>query len=221
MPILESLISVVAPHSCLVCSTEGRLICRWCAVEAFSLLPSRCYNCKKLTDNSSVCTTCRRKSPLKHVWIRTEYSLVAKDLIYEYKFNHARSAAGLIANYMGEALPYTTDVIVTSVPTATSRVRQRGFDHSRLLAKELAKQKGLKYDYLLARMGQLKQVGTKRATRQKQAENSFRATTNLTGARILLIDDVTTTGATLEQAAKALKKAGAKSVNALVFAQTM
>lgn len=222
MFILERIINTVAPHQCLVCGDEGKLLCAWCVPDAAAPLPSRCYKCKELTSDSAVCKKCRWHSPLKHVWVRTQYRHVAKQLIWRLKFNRSPAAAEPIANLMTEALPWLSpDTIVVHVPTATSRRRQRGYDHSELIAKGLARQLCLKYGTLLTRSGQTRQVGAKRDTRIKQLQNAFRAEKSylIKGSSILLVDDIVTTGSTIEAAARVLKKSGAKSVNAAVFAQ--
>ncbi len=220
MSVIERLVSLVAPHHCFICGQTGDLLCVWCRLDAFELLPSRCYSCYSATENSAVCQKCRHVSPLKHVWIRTEYEGAAKKLVQVYKFEQARSAALLLAQFMKEAMPYFShDVLLIPIPTATSRIRQRGFDHAQLIAKSLNKNSGLQCSRALKRIGQAKQVGQRRAQRKAQLAGAFYATTSLAGKHVLLIDDVVTTGASLEAAARVCRRAGAKTVDALVFAQ--
>lgn len=222
MQITERLISLVAPHNCLQCDKEGSLLCEWCVPDAIAVLPERCYRCKKASVDSSVCQSCRRVSKLRHVWVRTNYEIIAKDLIYKLKFERAQAAASSIAMLMDETLPWLSpDTLVVHVPTASSRYRLRGYDQARLLAQEIARNSNLRHLSLLARVGQSRQVGAKRDIRLKQLENAFRPRHEylIKGASILLVDDIVTSGGTLEVAAKMLKKAGAKSVDAIVFAQ--
>ncbi|MES2971717.1 MAG: phosphoribosyltransferase family protein [Patescibacteria group bacterium] len=222
MPLLDVLLSTLAPHHCIVCGAEGRLVCAWCAPDAFPELPSRCYRCQKLSSDSAVCNTCRKQTALRHVWIRTDYSVAAKELLRLYKFERTRAAANIIAHAMEEMLPYLSDdIIVIAVPTATSRVRQRGYDHAALLARAIAGKRKLLWVPALANLAQTRQVGANRQKRLEQLEDNFLVTKPeiIKGSHILLIDDVLTTGATLETAAKALKQAGAKTVDALIFAQ--
>ena len=122
---------------------------------------------------------------------------------------------------MHEALPYfAADILIVPVPTATSRVRSRGYDHAKLLAKELAGAAQLKHESLLLRLCQTRQAGAKRQTRIQQLEGAFGLKKqDIKGKHVLLVDDVVTTGATLEEAAKVLKQAGAKTIDAVVFAQ--
>lgn len=219
MTVLDKLISIVAPHLCIVCRREGGLICLWCQNDAFPSLPTRCYRCHKQTEDNAVCQSCSHLSPLKHVWIRTDYNQLAKQLIQKYKFLHARAGAVDIAKLMAQDLPYFEDTIVVPLPTATKRVRQRGFDHTKLLAQHLARILSVESSPLLIRLGNSQQVGTKRTQRIKQVQGAFLATGKVFGKKILLVDDVTTTGASIEEAARMLKRAGACQIDAAVFAQ--
>lgn len=222
MPFLDIFFSVIAPHACLVCQKEGKLLCDWCSVDAFGPIPSRCYHCKRLTQDFATCPSCRRRAPLKHVWIKTQYLGVPKQLLHSFKFERAHSGAPLIAKAMAEVLPYLpANTIIVPVPTATSRVRQRGYDQAVLLAHDVAKQTGLKMELALARLTQSRQVGADRKKRLGQLEAAFYVAKphKIKRADILLIDDVITTGATLETVAQELKHAGAKSICALTFAQ--
>lgn len=217
---LDGLMSLIAPHSCLKCSYEGAVVCEWCLPDIAPALPQRCYSCKAQTDNSSVCAGCHRNSRLKHVWVRTGYDSFAKQLVHDFKFGRKQAATTPIAYAMKEALPFLpVNTKVTHIPTANKRVRQRGYDHAELLAKALAMQSGLRFCPLLYRIGQTRQVGASRKGRLKQLEGAFQPNKNVDASPILLVDDLVTTGGTLEAAARCLKQAGAKEINAIVFAQ--
>ena len=109
------------------------------------------------------------------------------------------------------------------LPTATSRVRQRGFGHSELLAKTIAANLKLEYSSGLRRLGQSRQLGARREDRLIQLANSFAVKNpkRVAGRKILLVDDVLTTGGSLISAAKTLKAAGTQQVTALVFAKRL
>lgn len=222
MLLLEKVFGILAPHECLNCGREGALLCAWCRADVITLLPSRCYRCHKLTEDRQVCDKCRRGTVLKHVWVAADYDGVIKELIHHFKFERAKGTAVVLADILDEATPYfSPETIVSYVPTATSRVRQRGYDQAAELAKAFASKRELKVMPLLYRQGQARQVGADRKERLKQLAHAFRPRNEklITGASIILIDDIVTTGATLEAASKILKKAGAKTVNALVVAQ--
>lgn len=218
---LERLISVVAPHTCLSCGKEDTILCENCAETYLSALPSRCYRCHIATSQFAVCPKCRRSVAPKHVWIATEYSGVAKDLIHCFKFERAREAHKPIAKLLDQRLPLLPkDTVVTYLPTTPSRVRVRGYDQSRLIAKEFAYRRGLLCDDLLIRVASTRQVGAGRQTRFDQLREAFEAKhpEKAQGQRVLLIDDVLTTGASIESASLVLKDSGAAVIDVAVFA---
>lgn len=218
---LEKIIGAIAPHICLVCESEGRLLCSWCAPDAVKVIPSRCYRCSASTQDDAVCKKCRTNTVLRYVWVASVYEGTAKQLIRKLKFERAKAAAKLIAEYIHQNTPnLPPETLVTYVPTANRRVRLRGYDQSKLVAQRLARLRRLKCAPLLVRHGHSRQVRSSRTARAKQAAENYTAKhETIPYQTVLLIDDILTTGATIEAAAKVLRKAGVKHVNAAVFAQ--
>ncbi len=222
--IFDRLLNLIAPYSCLVCENEGNLLCDTCAMEEFSPLPDRCYRCFKQTPDSQVCKSCKYRTNLKYVWVASEYNALTKQLVHKLKFEHSPAAADIIAAILDRLLPYFgPDTLITHVPTSPVRVRHRGFDHAKLIAKALAERRKLPYASVLARSGNTRQVGAKRDQRVQQLKGEFRVVEPriVQNTHVVLIDDVTTTGATLEEAGRTIHLAGAKSVNAAAFAQKL
>ena len=224
MSILERAIGVIAPLECLSCGLEGNALCEDCQTRLSAYGP-RCYLCGALSEGSKTCERCYRMSGLRYVWVATEYQGLAKQLIRNYKFGHQRAAAGALAGRMIATMQTYGQIpekyIVVGVPTASRRLRQRGFDHASELARRVAMRLNLPWVEVLGRLGQTQQVGTNRAQRARQLEGQFwlRRPRLVEGCCILLVDDVVTTGATLRQAAKVLRVGGAKSVDGLVFSK--
>jgi ComF family protein len=155
------------------------------------------------------------------VYVATVYDGPAKDMVWQLKFQGAQTAAQIMARQMTRVLVKDEPACVVPVPTATGRVRRRGYDQARLLARQLARRGHLPYVEVLKRQGQAHQVGANREQRLWQLQTAFRAC-NLSavrGRRLILVDDVVTTGATLEAAAAVLRAAGARRVDAVTFAQ--
>jgi ComF family protein len=151
-----------------------------------------------------------------------DYDGVVKRLIRVYKFERVRAAYASLAAAMRDTLPHSGEpLVVVHIPTASTHARQRGYDHARLLGREVARLQGWRHLDALRRRHNLRQVGASRAKRQRQAEDAFelRTARGLAGARVLLIDDVTTSGATLTAAARILKQAGAACIDAVVVAK--
>ena len=202
----------------------GVILCESCMAVSINAPPSRCYRCHKLTKQSQVCQTCRRATGIQHVWIASEYHDISKQIIQALKFERVQAGAAPIAGCIDKIMPVLpSETIVVHIPTANSRVRRRGYDQAKLIAKNLAASRQWRHETLLLRRGSLRQVGSSRKQRFQHQQKAFIAIKpqNIKGAHILLIDDVTTTGATLESAAKALRAAGAKIVDVAVFAQAV
>ena len=220
MNILELAISFIAPHNCIVCSRTGNMLCEACTQSSLKFQPSRCYRCHKATLQHKTCQSCMRQTSLSRVWVAASYDKTSQKLIYKLKFDRAGTASHDIANILAEQLPLLpTDVVVTHLPTVPARIRIRGYDQAQLIAKRLAKNKRLRYQPFLSRIKNTRQVGASRKNRFQQLEGAFSAKNSVKGKHILLVDDVLTTGASLESAAKTLKKAGAARVEAAIFAQ--
>lgn len=114
-----------------------------------------------------------------------------------------------------ETLPdLPPDTVVVPIPTITAHVRQRGYDHTLLMARYIAKRRQLQVEPLLRRVDSSVQHRANRQQRLLQARGAFEATkSSLDASRpYLIIDDVVTTGATVHYAAQALRKAGARHV---------
>lgn len=108
---------------------------------------------------------------------------------------------------------FPSNVIVVPVPTIPSHIRQRGYDHTALIARRFAKVKSLPYQKLIERVSYTKQRGASRKQRFEQASQAFTVKKRLSEDSVyLLIDDVITTGATAQYAAEALLAAGASEV---------
>lgn len=222
MRLIENIIDLIAPLHCLICDAEGLVICEPCLAAELIYLPSCCFHCAKITTNFNVCDRCSKKSSLKTVWCVTEYNSLARSVVKAYKYDAARGARLTIVREMLKVLP-ANNFLVTCVPTASNRIRQRGFDHCLIIAKEIARQKRLNYCTLLYRNSFVHQVGSNKEERLNQTKNLFyvKNPRNVKNQSILLIDDVATTGATMQNAARVLKLAGAKEVYGLVFAKNL
>ena len=152
-----------------------------------------------------------------------KYEGLGGELAVKLKFSDKTHLAPYMAKLMklaGEGLLLKTDVIAP-IPLHYSRKLRRKYNQAALLAQNIAKLSGLQYEpFLLKRTRNTKKQTTlQKSQRKKNMEGAFIVTKNIEGRRILLIDDVMTTGATINSAACALKDTGAKKVYGLVFAR--
>lgn len=195
--------------------------------------PPKCMFCGKLLMEGTtfLCEACSapvpRPDPLPLPGTGScrapfRYEGTAKAAVRRYKFNGCRCYAGGMALHMSRLLRDNRPDLITWVPVSGLRRLERGYDQSELLAKELSALSGIPYSRLLNRRHTARQstVKSKEARRSNVAGAfSLREPAELSGKRILLLDDICTTGSTLGEAAKVLRKAGAE-VDCLAFALT-
>jgi len=158
---------------------------------------------------------CRRhRLPYQKAWFVGERNGALQRVIGNFKFNNAKAAAITLADLIDQTLPdLPRDVIVVPVPTVSSHIRERGYDHALLIAKAFAKSRKLKVESTLSRLTSTKQRSAGKTVRRQQARHAFELQRPVDDtATYLLIDDVFTTGATIEYAARLLQAAGAKKI---------
>lgn len=220
--IIERLLATWAPHTCLQCGRDGFVLCPDCRRQLPGVAAA-CYRCQRVA-GFRTCHDCRGTTPLVAVAALTAYRGAGKELVGRLKFQYARTAADEMAELMAARFASVLAVPGTAlvpVPTASRRVRQRGYDQAVLLARALAKRSPARCELALVRHGQSQQHGASRRARVSGAGRHYtlRRSTRLFGRPVILIDDVLTTGATFESAATALNDAGASRITALAFAR--
>jgi ComF family protein len=146
------------------------------------------------------------------------YEGVGRELVARLKYRNARAAAGFLADSMAALVDPLDIDVVTWVPTTAARRRRRGFDQARLLARLIARRLDRPLRPFLVRAPGPAQTGRARVARRQGPE--FTGRTGARGARVLLVDDVVTTGATMTSAARALRASGAARVHGLAAART-
>ncbi len=154
---------------------------------------------------------------------------VAKRMVHDLKYRDRLDLASLMAGFMLRAGRdfFDTDPLLAAVPLHRHRLLQRRFNQSGVLVQKLAEKTGLGHEpHLLLRTRKtLQQVGLDIKARKKNVQGAFSVSghlkAQLNGRSIVLIDDVLTTGATVEACSKVLKRAGASSVDVLTFARVL
>jgi ComF family protein len=215
MLFLDWLTTLYAPDACLQCQKEGSLLC----IDCYPAVPTPqglCYRCRRQVD-AAVCPDCVVVTGLTSVQAAAGYHGLARQLVAALKFAGNQSAASIIASIMGDRLSLPAAKIV-SIPSTTAHARQRGYDQGELIAKRIARNQRLPYRAALGRLGSQHQLGAAQKTRRSQLQNSLYVRRSVVGQHIVLVDDVLTTGSSLEAAAKVLQRAGARRVDAVVFA---
>lgn len=213
----DKLLSIAAPHICCGCGKVGSVLCEHCIHDIISDPFGRCVVCLR-PSSGGICSDCRGSVPYASVWIGGWREGTVRRLIDDYKFERVQEADEICMTLLDGVLPLiSADTIITHVPTIRSHVRQRGYDHMERIAKKLAKRRKLDFIPLLSRKKEVAQRGSGRKARLSQQKGLFISTE--IDRPVLLVDDIYTTGATIDAASRALKDAGAPVVYVAVLAR--
>jgi ComF family protein len=191
----------------------GTLLCDNCKYDITSEPYSVCINClRPVASTQGICKDCN--VPYERAWCVADRRDQLQRLIGNYKFTNARSAYRPLADLLDSRLPeLPANTIIVPIPTVSSHIRQRGYDHMLLIARRLAKKRDLKLSTVLQRATSTKQRDASRSQRIAQAKAAFSCAQPLDKDAIyLIVDDVVTTGATMKYAAQRLLDAGARTV---------
>lgn len=209
---IDNMLSFIAPHHCCGCDKIGTLLCGNCKNNIITESNMVCIVCQKPTSGAWLCSIC--KAPFERAWVVGPRTGVLQRLVGLYKFERAKSAYKLLGDLLLDVLPeLPANTIIVPVPTVPGHIRERGYDHMLLIAKYIAKIRGLECKPLLYRKTNTKQRQTTARQRVAQAKQAFEVKGQLNAETpYLLLDDVLTTGATIKYASKTLRDAGAKHV---------
>lgn len=207
---------------------------------AHLLYPWKCVFCESVLKDTDICRECEEKLPYtvgdsamqKFPFIDKCVSpLYYKDKVrasvHRYKFGgcsaYSRRYAALMSDCVENNLDCRSIDVISWIPLSKKRLRQRGYDQARLLAEEIAAKTGLPCRQLLQKVKNNSAQSLTRDAKQRR-ENvagvyALDDGADVSSLRILLVDDVVTTGATMSEAARILRKAGAKSVFGVTLAR--
>ena len=175
-------------------------------------------------DEHDLCTVCRESlANFDSVYSFGSYEGTLRNLIHLLKYGRIETLADPLAKLLVRALPLDESFdLVMPMPVHWRKLWERGFNQAELISRPVANRYGIKLSGNLRRSRYTKpQAGLSETERRTNLKGSFavRRPDEIKGKKILLIDDVFTTGATLRAAAEALKAAGAARVSALTLAR--
>lgn len=190
-----------------------------------------CTVCNTETESGVFCPACRRSALLLEVMpgllnlngavMGYKYSGALKEMLHKLKFEGESKFLRPLAEeaaFLAQAYGESGFDMVVSVPTDAARRKQRGYDIPEAVFKNALAQHGVWQSDVLARIkATTPQYGLTPGERRSNVRGCFKVQGDVRGAKILLVDDILTTGSTLDEAAKILKQAGAKSVYALTL----
>ena len=218
------------PSNCFLCGQSvylGQLFCSHCN-DTLPYMHNSCLRCANPLSGTGglVCGKCQRDSPPVDRSISVfHYESPINHVIQQYKFHESLFLAKWLAEFLIEQVKREYDQLpslIVPVPLHPKRLKQRGFNQALELSKIISKKLAINHAPKLCR--RLKntspQAELPAQDRQKNLRGVFQTNENLDGEHIVLIDDVMTTGSTLNEIAKTLKKAGAVRVDAWVIART-
>ncbi len=232
---LGAIASLLYPPACTICSgmvAPGEYLCEECGAKAIRIAPPFCAKCSEPFEGAITSTfTCANCA---HRTIHFDAAVAAyrgrgivRRIIHDFKYGRQIHLRHLVGRWLCAALDDPRlrgrrfDVIIP-VPLHPTRKRERGFNQASLLAELLSAHISIQSRPLLERIRYTTtQTALDRAERMENLHNAFRLRKNMNvrGLRVLLIDDVLTTGSTLSECARVLKDAGVISVHAATAAR--
>ena len=231
MPLLvEKVLNLLFPARCPVCenpSDDHRTspVCRRCWSEIAPFRGRTCGICAHTVTAQyvTVCADCIKRPPrYTRATVYGSFDGALKAAIRAFKFTPAKRLLGPLSKFLVSIEIPPAD-IVTAVPLTRSRIKERGFNQSLLLARELARHTGIGFDPdLIEKIKHTEhQTRLRRSQRLIAPKGVFRCTRRIDGMRVIIVDDVITTGATVNECARALCKAGAAEVYPVALARTV
>lgn len=220
-----ALLTRMLPQDCFVCGTNAGacVLCPHCEAALPRLAAARCPVCAIDSPEGAVCGRCLASRPhYDAAHAAFPYAFPIRELVHAFKFE-ARFAVGrYLAQALPAALPAAVFDCVVPAPLHPRRLAQRGFNQALLLAEPLAHalHTPLLRDALRKTRLVPAQAGLPLDERRRNLRGALRARQRFDGQRVLVVDDVMTSGTTLDEIAATLKAAGAARVEALVVART-
>src|ERR1043166_4389220 len=232
---LEAAVSLLYPAVCSVCGESvraGEYLCNQCDAKAVRIVAPFCEQCSEPFEGAIpsefACANCAHRTIHFDAAVSAYRGRgIVREIIHEFKYARQIHLRHLVARWLHAALDDERirgsrfDIIVP-VPLHPTRQRERGFNQASLLAALLSEQNSIPSQPLLERIRYTTtQTALDRSERMENLHNAFRLRKNadVRGLQVLLIDDVLTTGSTLSECARILKRAGALSVHTATAAR--
>lgn len=234
----KSIADIVFPAYCLSCNTKldiyEKFLCTSCSELIVPISGKTCSKCSKqlpeYSGKTKVCEDCRQiKWHFKKCEAITYYDKIIKKILHEVKFKKRPKYLNifdkLLSNSVKNLLINVKPDIVVPVPSDKKTLRERTFNQATVISRKVSKISGIKLEEKILKKPQhiYRQSHLNRKERQKNIENAYslHAQADVKDRHILLVDDIYTTGATLNACSRELKRAGAKKITCLTIARAI
>ena len=220
----SDLLDVLLEQDCLLCAASGGtdLVCAECVAD-MPRVDEGCPCCGDAGPSGLVCGTCLQHVPhfdaTRALW---RYEFPVDRLVLALKYNERLALAAWFGRMLAQDVSTKPDLLLP-MPLHPNRLRERGFNQAAEIARTASKRLCVdwKSDVLMRLRDTASQADLPLEERERNVKGAFLCMADLSGKSVALIDDVMTTGATLNEAAAALKKAGAARVENWVVARAV
>ena len=213
-------------QDCLLCAApcSNAILCDACAADLPRLQKPVCPRCALPTPNGETCGRCLAKPPhYDATFAAFRYDFPLDKLIQSFKYGHRLALGSYFGQQLLQRLENKAADTIIPLPLHPERLRERGFNQALELARPVGKAMKLPIDTTSCcrQRNTAVQADLRWRERSKNVQGAFHCSSDLTGRRIILIDDVMTTGASLNECARTLKLHGAAEVTLLVVARAL
>jgi ComF family protein len=219
-------LSRLLPQDCTVCGQGSgeRLLCPACEADLPHLAASLCPVCALPTADGTVCGACQGSPP--HFDATTaafRYAFPVEHIVQGLKYRHRLPLAGWLAEALAARIGATAVDCIVPLPLSAQRMKERGFNQAQEIARPLARQFGLPLVTGACNrvLDSAPQASLPWKERQANIRHAFECRIDLSGKAVAVVDDVMTTGATLNEFARVLRLHGAARVENWVAARTL
>jgi ComF family protein len=223
---LKKLSSLLFGGSCFLCRGASRAtLCPACDADLPRLAPASemrlCPRCALVSPGGALCGRCLAEPPGYDATVAAlAYAFPADTLVHALKFRGELALAPLLAAILSKRLPGERIELVVPVPLSVERLRSRGYNQSAEIARRLEQRAPLELFLCERSRDTAAQSDLPWSERRRNVRDAFRCTRAIPGATVAVVDDVMTTGATLDEIARVLKRAGAARVVNWIVART-
>jgi len=207
------MIHFLFPPECLVCSKTGSLLCQKCQKDLKPTLPS-CYVCKKLSNNFATHPGCLKNSSLEKVVTFFKYNECSKRLIHNFKYKDRFKVADFLFSlfeYKLQSMDFKNSMLIP-LPSHRSKMLERGFNPTEILCQLISRKTGILVNtkLVIKKISNASQASLEYTKRRENVRDVFEVNSqellNIE-KRIIIVDDIITTGSTLDEIARVIKEA--------------